>query len=556
MVKARALIFVCSIALLAALAVACGSGNGGPTPTSAVATPTPIFVPPVPIPTGIPSTARNGGALNLAALEDPKHFDVQQEVSPALATWGPGLVYSRMMRLRSGQNVDLPSLEVECDLCQSWVQQSPTVYIFKLRSGVRWQNVSPVNGRLLTADDFVYSYNRQRTSGWPNAPLLSAVSRIEALDSLTVKITLAYPDADFLLALADGHSKIVAKEAVLQHGDLKQGPNVGTGPWIWKLTDAGVGSVFVRNADYFEKGLPFLDRLTVNVISDAETRLASFKSKLVDVLQMSPDEWAAFKADHPNAPALMYREQGAGLELALNTSKPPFDNLNLRKAMFKALDPWAANQKAWSGQAYVSLGFPAAQPDWLLPDSEMQSYFKDKAGAARALQVQSVAPLPISLELTVGNFGDEYLRYADIIAQDLRDVGFQVNVSVKNVREFGQDVWYGGKYTMFAGAPPPASTPNSYLLSVFHSKGSANTAGYKDVELDRMLERQSGEIESDARQSQILDIQRYILDKAYRFMPATRISIWTWWPRVHYFYPNFADSEYLHWARVWVDEQQ
>ena len=68
----------------------------------------------------------------------------------------------------------------------------------------------PVNGRLLVAEDLVFSYERMRTPGWPNAPLLSAVARFEAPDTRTLRLTMASPDADLLLSLADGHAKVVA----------------------------------------------------------------------------------------------------------------------------------------------------------------------------------------------------------------------------------------------------------------------------------------------------------------------------------------------------------
>ena len=50
------------------------------------------------------------------------------------------------------------------------------------------------------------------------------------------------------------------------------------------------------------------------------------------------------------------------------------------------------------------------------------------------------------------------------------------------------------------------------------------------------------------------EIQRRILGDAYRFMPATQVAIWTWWPELNNFHPNFAGFEYSHWARVWLQK--
>ncbi len=411
----------------------------------------------------------------------------------------------------------------------------------------------PVNGRLLTVQDIIYSYNRLRTPGWPNASLISAIAGMEALDDRTLKISLAYPDADFLFSLADGHSKIVAREAVEVSGDLKEGPNVGTGPWLWLSTEANLGSFFESNSDYYERRLPFVDKLNINVIKDQDTRLASFRAKVIDIYQISPSDWEKFKGNQSSAPSLMYKEQGVGLEVAINTARPPFDKLAVRRAAFKAFDPWKANEDVWMGNAYVSLGFPVARAEWLLPKKDMEVYFGDVDGAKQLLKGSGLE-LPLQVELTVGNFGDEYLLYGERIAEELRAIGIEPSITVRNVREFGQDVWYGGDYSIFVGAPPPANTPNSYLLPVFHSERSSNTAGYSNAELDKLLEEQAKEMDPQVREALILDIQRQIMDSAFRFMPATRMSRWTWWPKVQYFHPNFAASEYFHWARVWMKE--
>ena len=66
-----------------------------------------------------------GGHIVALARADVEHFDVHQDVSAALAARGPGVAYSRMLRLRTGAEVDQPSLLLECDLCESWELVSP-----------------------------------------------------------------------------------------------------------------------------------------------------------------------------------------------------------------------------------------------------------------------------------------------------------------------------------------------------------------------------------------------------------------------------------------------
>ena len=86
-----------------------------------------------------------------------------------------------------------------------------------------------------------------------------------------------------------------------------------------------------------------------------------------------------------------------------------------------------------------------------------------------------------------------------------------------------------------------------------HSQGQWNTTGHRDEVLDRLIEAQALQYDPLARKNLVQDIQRRALGSAYRFVPATSVSIWTWWPRVQDFHPNFAGSEYAHWASVWVE---
>ena len=151
------------------------------------------------------------------------HSDVHMEVSAALAAWGPGIAYSRLLRFRSGDGVELPSLSVECEVCIGWEMTGGTTFEFRLRDDVLWQDLQPVNGRQLVADDIAYSYERQRSEGMPNGALLNIVDAVEVESQDLLRINIFAPDTDFLGALADGHSKIVAREAVELSGDLRAG---------------------------------------------------------------------------------------------------------------------------------------------------------------------------------------------------------------------------------------------------------------------------------------------------------------------------------------------
>src|SRR5258708_33691975 len=100
-----------------------------------------------------------------------------------------------------------------------------------MRPGVKFQNIAPVNGRDVIADDVKYSYERQIALKIL-AARLAGINKFDAVDKSTLRMTLDKPDADIFVSLAHYHNKVLPKESVDVNGDLTKGPIIGSGPWI------------------------------------------------------------------------------------------------------------------------------------------------------------------------------------------------------------------------------------------------------------------------------------------------------------------------------------
>ena len=549
---------------VAIFAIGCSSSSPTPLPGTTDSNGVPL-PPPTPVIAPAPSGS-TGGTLTIVAAAEIPHLDVHQEVQETLTALGPGLAYSRLLRLKSGQGSNQPNLLLECDLCQSWHLNDDLAYVFTLRPDVRWQNLPPVNGRTLVADDIVFSLNRLKTKGWPNAPLLSSIGDAKALDNQTVQIELSLQDADALLALADGHVKIVAPEVVAEYGDLKAAPVIGTGPWIWQGTDSDQSMEFIRNPNYFEGGLPFLDQLNVTVMrtdplanspgSVALDKVAAFKAGLVDVLSVDPSEWDLVRKNNSDFQSVVSRRSGSGIVLAMNVQMPNLQETAVRQAVLQAIDPWDYLDTVWSGQGFASVGIPVQESDWLLERQEMRQNFFADPGKARQLLIDSGQKLPVDLEVTVRieRTGGENLVLEERLMADLTAVGFNPEIRRMNPVQFNDLVMGPAReFQLAVGAVPPTSTTNSYLFGLLHSQGRWNLAGHEDTQLDTMIELQSAEFDDVARREQLVEIQRWVLDQAYLFSPVTTASRWVFSSDLKGFKPNTALSEYNFWSRTWLD---
>ena len=544
-------------ALAASLLAACGR-DGARTPVpSPSATPavtpvafTPVAARPTPSPRPPPDGLKRGGVLRFAVQEPPPHLDPHQTVSSALVTWGPGIAYSRLFKFATGPDVSTQNGEVECDLCETWSMPDALTLRVTLRADALWQKAAPVAGRAVTAQDVVFSYGRQATPGWPNAPLMSNVANLTAVSGSVIEIKLKYPDAEALENFADAHSLIVAEEAVRQSGDLLRGPVVGSGPWALDSSDAD-GAAYRANPDYYEPGVPYLDGLDVRVIADAGTRIAAVRNRLLDMDQPLVADAKDAVAVFPALKLSRVLGPGAGAAVWLNASRPPLGSAEVRQAVLKALDPWAAIATVWNGEGVVSPGLPVRDPSWMLPESEMRAYFGSE-GAPGQPQGGSLAGAS-KLEIKVGEFSPRYVQTAETFAEQLTAAGFAVEVVPVTTRDFGEKVWLGGQYQLAVGAPPPVASLNAYLFSTLHSQGARNTHGYSSPSLDALIEKQAVEFDPAARRELVLQVQRDLMGAAVSFNAVTTVSLWVSWDYVRGFAPDLYRGESGWLTHLWLD---
>src|SRR5205085_4184682 len=134
--------------------------------------------------------------------------------------------------------------------------------------------------------------SRARTS-------LSMVDNVAAVDAQTVKFDLNIPYAGFADIFADRQLRIVPKDKL---AELSTNP-IGTGPFMFRSWSPGDRLELVKNPDYFEKGLPKLDGVTIRIIPEAAARIAALESGALDIVWSMPYESVDKLKNHPTARA-------------------------------------------------------------------------------------------------------------------------------------------------------------------------------------------------------------------------------------------------------------
>jgi len=443
-----------------------------------------------------------------------------------------------------------------------WEQTAPLTLKILLRDDVAWQNLPPLNGRPLTAQDVVYSLNRQATADYANSPLLSNITEFTAVGEHEILIRLNSPDSETLEKLADSHSRIVAKEAVEVNGDLRRGPTVGSGPWIANEVYADT-TYLTANSDYYDDQFPYLNGIHIQVIPSESVRVAGMRSKVIDLAQASRDSIADAREKFEDIDYIGIENPAAGVEIAINTNRSPMDKQAVREAMMLTLNPYPILGQPGSdfietivGGTYMdsSLGLPPHKGWWrIIP--EFENRFNDLDAANALLTTAALKPTD-NIIIKVGEFGPEYIQQATEIATGLASIGIRAEVERVSTRVFGDEVWIAGDYDIMVGAPPPISSTTAYLFAVHHSDGPWNTTGYSNPEIDRLTEEQARESDSVKRGDILLEIQQLILAGSHRFMATTRTTHWMLWDYVNDFKPYTprGDTDFL--TRIWLTRKE
>ena len=509
--------------------------------------------PPLTARSALAQTPKRGGTLTLR-LWDPPHWDPYLII--AFKTQIPyTFTHSRLLRHKAGPAIQPGTFPLEGDLAESWSQTDETTYVFKLRRGVRFHPKPPVNGRELTADDVVYSVERFRTvTGNPQAYMLAAVDKVEALDRYTVRFTVKEPFAWFPDMIANPMTlAIIARECVEKFGDLKKAEAVvGTGPWMLDSYRPNVGYTLVRNPGYFLPGLPHIDRIEVVVDEDNASRMAAFLTGKYDLGWEFPGainrtDWIQIKDQvKRRRPTLQTAEfpSNVGSKIIMRTDKAPFADARVRRAVSHAVNRQAIIDSVNEGAGVFNAAVPSALKDWALPVDQLgegSRYYKYDPAEARRLLAEAGYPRGFSTVMDFHNFGSILLVDAmQLVVKDLKSVGIEVKLNQKEYGAFISSTAVGNYEGIYYGPATPFLDPDNYLYTVYYPGHPRNIGKINDPVLTDLLIRQR-RLQDPAKRRQVIhDIQRHVAGQQHLVEVFSVVLNFAWDGALRNYGPNLG----------------
>lgn len=372
-------------------------------------------------------------------------------------------------------------------------------YTFALRDGVVFHN-----GRPFVADDVVYSYQRviDVNTGSPQASRFALVASVDALDDHTVVFTLSQPYAPFLANLPN--LRIVAREAVEANGDLQQ-VAVGTGPFMLAEIVPDTFTRLVANPSYYRAGEPGVAELKINVVPESSTQAAGLRTGAYHLIPDVDPATAQILGNVPGITLLGVQELSYSL-IGMNTTKPPFDNPLVRRALNLAIDREELVEAVYFGAAAPGGPLSPGLTDWALPVDEYSCYTADPV-AARALLADAGYPDGVSFDiLTLGSLR-VVVDAAQVVQAQVAAAGFDATVSVEELGAFVQK-WRNSDFDAFASLNGGNIDPDGYLDRTFRTGGSTNVFKYSNPAVDTLLAAGQRATDFPVRQGIYNELQR------------------------------------------------
>jgi dipeptide transport system substrate-binding protein len=446
-------------------------------------------------PTALAVLTLAGGAVSAKTLVycsegSPENF------YPGVNTTGTSFdvttqVYNTIVEFERGGTKVVPGLAEKWDISADGTQ-----YTFHLRKGVKWHSTSKSfkPTRDFNADDFIFMLERQWKESDPFFKVTSQnhsyfndmgmpklLKSVDRIDEYTVKIVLNKAEAPFLANLAMQYAGIQSKEyaiAMLKAGTpekVDQDP-IGTGPFYLVQYQKDAVIRFKAFPQYWG-GKAKIDDLVFAITPDASVRWAKLQKGECHVMPYpNPADLDAIRKD-PNVQLLEQPGLNVGY-LSYNTTKKPFDDVRVRKAINMAI-----NKKAIIDGVYLSTGVAAKNPIpptmWSYNDATKDDPYDPEA--AKKLLAQAGLADGFSTDLWAMPVQRPYnpnaKRIAELMQADLAKIGVKAEIKSFEWGEYRKRLQAGEHQMGMLGWTGDNGDPDNFLYTLLGCASAQSASG-------------------------------------------------------------------------------
>ena len=404
---------------------------------------------------------------------------------------------------------DNATLELKPLLAESWeISEDKLTYTFKIRQGVKWHDGAP-----FTSADIVFSY---KTIMDPkvDAPQLRSyyqeIRDVEAIDDYTVKFTYARP---YFLALEFCGGMPIVPKHIFENGDFNTNPAgrkpVGTGPFKFVKWTTGREVVLEKNPDYWGEK-PHLNRIVFRIITDSSVALQVLKRQELDVASLTPIQWEKqtnspdFKKHFDKfsyfTPNYSY--------IGWNSKRPFFADKRVRTALTHLVNRELILDKVMYGLgAIVTNPFYINSPEY---DKSIEPIPYDPAAARKLLEeagwvdhdndgIRDKDGVKFSFEFLIPGGSETGEKIATILKEELDGIGIDMTIRKTEWAVFTTRLNERNFDAVTLAWSMGIESDPYQIWSSTQAEAGSNFIGFKNAEVDRLIETARKEFDRDKR---------------------------------------------------------
>jgi peptide/nickel transport system substrate-binding protein len=417
---------------------------------------------------------RRGGRLVFGLESDPVAV-APFGMAPGAAHWGKEHTYDSLAEFDK-------ALNIKPALATSWKYENKTSMLFNLRKGVKFHN-----GKELTADDVVYSVKLAKNPPPPGSLTVAAnvpatILSAEAVSKYVVRLRLSAPDARIVGFFAWQRYGPIVPEGLYDQINVSRNA-IGTGPFKMVGFNPLDRVELVRNDSFWKPGQPYMDAMTLKVMTDEQARVAALRAGAIDGATLSVDVARSLRGD--NNLQVLSALNAAFRELQM-TLKPgrnePWADPRVRQAVNYAINRQQIIQNVYSGEAAYTSYVPPGYGPWPLSEADLKrKYAKFDLPMAKKLMADAGKSRGFSVDMTIVSLQD-YPSVAALLVQQMKQINIDLNVKGTEIGTFAA-IYNAGTYDWFLNGRGMRGDVDGYVQE-FHPASAtfkAQTPAYRNL---------------------------------------------------------------------------
>jgi peptide/nickel transport system substrate-binding protein len=466
---------------------------------------------------------KQGGILRLSHFDSPASMSILEESTRAALQPMMHVFNNLVMYKQDVAQTSLQSIVPDLATGWSWNEEG-TELTFPLRQGVKWHDGKPFTAQDVKCTwDMLTGKANEKLRINPRKSWYTNLEEVTTKGDYQVTFRLKRPQPSLIALLASGWSPIYPCH--VSPRDMRSHP-IGTGPFKFVEFKPNESIKLKRNLDYWKKDRPYLDGIDYTIIREISTRNLAFFAGKFDVTSPYGVTIPTLKDFASQAPAANCEVTATNVNrtMIVNSTAPPFDNRDLRRAMALSLDRKAFIDIITEGQGDIGGAMlPPPEGVWGMPTEVLQTLpgydpdlAKNRAEARKIMQKLGYGPdnrLPV--KLSTRNI-PAYRDPAVILLSQLREIYMDAELEPVDTvqwypRLLRKDYTVGLNVTETGVDDPDQQFYENYVCGA-----DRNYTGYCSPEVDKLVDRQSMEPDPEKRKKLVWEIERRLAEDAAR----------------------------------------